>query len=141
MLLKSMLSIQCHVSFDIVNFPHMSSNIPSKPAYRRNSSPKVRVYIIIHIAIFYTLAVLGPAIGYMLGGVFLSIYVDPACYKPTWNPVIQAGWEPGGCATFSVGLYCWSSQFRTSATQVFLPTAKRFVWRRGTGDRERRSQV
>lgn len=37
-------------------------------------SPK---YISIHLGIFYAFAVIGPAIGFGLGGVFLSIYVDP----------------------------------------------------------------
>lgn len=34
-------------------------------------------YVTIHLGIFYTFSVVGPAIGYGLGGVFLSIYVDP----------------------------------------------------------------
>ena len=34
-------------------------------------------YISFHLAIIYVIQVLGPAIGYVLGGFFLSIYVDP----------------------------------------------------------------
>ena len=34
-------------------------------------------YVSIHLGLFYTTSVVGPAIGYGLGGAFLSIYVDP----------------------------------------------------------------
>lgn len=37
-------------------------------------SPK---YVSIYLGVFYSCAVIGPAIGYGLGGLFLSIYVDP----------------------------------------------------------------
>lgn len=34
-------------------------------------------YVTIHLGIFYAFSVIGPALGYGLGGYFLSIYVDP----------------------------------------------------------------
>ena len=34
-------------------------------------------YVTIHLGAFYAFAVIGPALGYGLGGIFLSIYVDP----------------------------------------------------------------
>ena len=34
-------------------------------------------HVSIHLGIFYTLLVVGPALGFGLGGAFLSIYVDP----------------------------------------------------------------
>ncbi len=34
-------------------------------------------YVSIHVGIFYACGVIGPALGYGLGGLFLSIYVDP----------------------------------------------------------------
>jgi len=34
-------------------------------------------HVSIHLGIFYAMAIVGPAIGYGLGGAFLSIYVDP----------------------------------------------------------------
>ena len=38
-------------------------------------SPK---YVSIHLGLFYMLAVIGPALGFALGGLFLSVYVDPS---------------------------------------------------------------
>lgn len=34
-------------------------------------------YVSIHLGVFYAFSVIGPAIGYGLGGAFLSVYVDP----------------------------------------------------------------
>jgi len=34
-------------------------------------------YVSIHLGIFYAFSVIGPALGYGLGGAFLSVYVDP----------------------------------------------------------------
>ena len=34
-------------------------------------------YVSIHIGVFFTLSIIGPALGFGLGGGFLSIYVDP----------------------------------------------------------------
>ena len=34
-------------------------------------------YVAVHLGIFQSMAIVGPAIGYGLGGAFLSIYVDP----------------------------------------------------------------
>lgn len=35
-------------------------------------------YVSIHLGIFYMLAIIGPALGFGLGGLFLSVYVDPS---------------------------------------------------------------
>ena len=47
-------------------------------------------YVSIHLGIFYTCAVVGPAVGYGLGGGFLSIYVDP--WKTTNLEPTDPGW-------------------------------------------------
>ena len=39
-------------------------------------------YVTIHLGLFYAFSILGPAIGYGLGGLFLSIYVDPWVETP-----------------------------------------------------------
>ena len=35
-------------------------------------------YVSIHLGVFYALAIIGPALGFGLGGLFLSVYVDPS---------------------------------------------------------------
>ena len=35
-------------------------------------------YVSIHLGAFYALAIVGPALGFGLGGLFLSVYVDPS---------------------------------------------------------------
>lgn len=47
-------------------------------------------YVTIHLGLMYASAVVGPAIGYGLGGVFLSIYVDPLI--PTTLNISDPGW-------------------------------------------------
>ena len=44
----------------------------------------------IHLGLFYMLAVVGPALGYALGGVFLTIYVDP--WVDTHLQTSDPGW-------------------------------------------------
>ena len=34
-------------------------------------------YVSVHLGVFYMIVVVGPALGYGLGGAFLSVYVDP----------------------------------------------------------------
>ncbi len=47
-------------------------------------------YVSIHLGVFYAFSVIGPAMGYGLGGAFLSVYVDPwtetnlKTTDPTW---------------------------------------------------------
>lgn len=47
-------------------------------------------YVPIHMGIFYVAVAIGPAIGYGLGGGFLSIYVDPA--EDTALEELDPGW-------------------------------------------------
>ncbi len=47
----------------------------------------------IHLGLFYAMAVVGPAIGYGLGGLFLSIYVDP--WESTNLEESDPGWVGG----------------------------------------------
>ena len=47
-------------------------------------------YVSIHLGLFYTASVTGPAIGYGLGSVFLSIYVDP--WRSTHLQETDPGW-------------------------------------------------
>ena len=35
-------------------------------------------YVSVHLGIFYMMAIIGPALGFGLGGLFLSVYVDPS---------------------------------------------------------------
>ena len=46
-------------------------------------------YVSLHLGLFYMTAVVGPAIGYGLGGAFLSIYVDP------WHSTHLGESDPG----------------------------------------------
>lgn len=66
-------------------------------------SPK---YVSIYLGIFYSFTVIGPAIGYGLGGVFLSIYVDPwvqTKLEPSDPGWVGAWWA---CFVFS-GVLSW----------------------------------
>ena len=52
-------------------------------------------HVSIHLGIFYTLTVVGPALGYGLGGAFLSVYVDPGVstdLEPTDPGWVGAWW-------------------------------------------------
>ena len=63
-------------------------------------------HVPIHIAIAYLLAVVGPALGFGLGGVFLGIYVDPwraTNLEPTDPGWVGAWWM---CFIFS-GVVSW----------------------------------
>ena len=46
-------------------------------------------YVSIHLGIFLTMAIVGPAIGYGLGGAFLSVFVDP------WESTSLVQSDPG----------------------------------------------
>ena len=35
-------------------------------------------FVVCFLAIFYSLSILGPAVGFLLGGIFLNIYTDAA---------------------------------------------------------------
>lgn len=66
-------------------------------------SPK---YVTIHLGIFFAFTVIGPAIGYALGGAFLSIYVDPwetTMLEPSHPRWVGAWWM---CFIFS-GIVSW----------------------------------
>ena len=63
-------------------------------------------HVPIHIAIAYSLAIVGPALGFGLGGVFLDIYVDPwreTNLEPTDPGWVGAWWM---CFIFS-GVISW----------------------------------
>ena len=47
-------------------------------------------YVSIHLGIFLSMAIVGPAIGYGLGSVFLSVYVDP--FETTNLEQVDPGW-------------------------------------------------
>ena len=55
----------------------------------------------IHLGIFYMLTIIGPAIGYTLGGLFLSIYVDP--WEETRLDTNDPGWVGAWWLSF---LFC-----------------------------------
>lgn len=63
-------------------------------------------YVTLHIGIFYTFSVVGPALGYGLGGAFLSLYVDP-WLETTLDPS-DPGWVGAWwiCFIFS-GIASW----------------------------------
>lgn len=66
-------------------------------------SPK---YVTIHLGLFYAFAVIGPALGYGLGGLFLSVYVDPwieTSLEPSNPGWVGAWWM---CFIFS-GVVSW----------------------------------
>ena len=46
-------------------------------------------YVSVHLGILYAMAIVGPAVGYGLGGAFLSVYVDP------WESTTLAQADPG----------------------------------------------
>ena len=50
-------------------------------------------YVSIHLGLFYVSSVVGPAFGYGLGGLFLSIYVDP--WRDTSLEESDPGWVGG----------------------------------------------
>ena len=54
-------------------------------------------YVSIHLGLFYTFSVVGPAIGYGLGGAFLSIYVDP------WRETNLEPSDPGWVGAWWIG--------------------------------------
>lgn len=54
-------------------------------------------YVSIHLGIFYAFSIIGPAIGYGLGGVFLSIYVDP------WVETTLEPSDPGWVGAWWIG--------------------------------------
>ena len=47
-------------------------------------------HVSIHLGLFYMLSIVGPALGYALGGPFLSIYVDP--WEETHLTTSDPGW-------------------------------------------------
>ena len=55
----------------------------------------------IHLGVFYSMAILGPAIGYGLGGAFLSIYVDP--WESTTLEQADPGWVGAWWLCFLIG--------------------------------------
>lgn len=63
-------------------------------------------YVTIYLGIFYAFAVIGPSVGYGLGGAFLSIYVDPwieTSLEPSDPRWVGAWWI---CFLFA-GLVSW----------------------------------
>lgn len=63
-------------------------------------------YVTIHLGIFYAFSIIGPAIGYGLGGLFLSLYVDPwveTTLEPSDPEWVGAWWM---CFIFS-GFLSW----------------------------------
>ena len=69
-------------------------------------------YSSIYLSIFYILAVLGPAIGFGLGGIFLSFYVDPftSTTLTSDSPQWVGGWWIGFVLTGFLSIFA-SSQF------------------------------
>ena len=47
-------------------------------------------YVSIHFGVFYMTAIIGPALGFALGGIFLSVYVDP--WVDTHLETSDPGW-------------------------------------------------
>ena len=58
-------------------------------------------YVPIHLGFFYMTAVVGPAFGYIFGGIFLSIYVDP--WQDTHLETSDPGWVGAWWLCFLTG--------------------------------------
>lgn len=67
-------------------------------------------YVPIHMGIFFVTAIIGPAVGYGLGGAFLSIYVDPwkvptvGQKDPGWVGAWWLCFIVGGCLSFLLSI-------------------------------------
>ncbi|XP_064420624.1 solute carrier organic anion transporter family member 4A1 [Latimeria chalumnae] len=83
-------------------------------------------YSPVYIAIFYTAAIIGPAAGYLLGGMFLNIYTeigtvtDLTPENPLWVGAWWIGFLVGGAAAFLVSI-------PILAYPVQLPGSQRYV--------------
>lgn len=58
-------------------------------------------YVSLHLGIFFSMAIIGPAVGYGVGGGFLSIYVDP--WASTTLTESEAGWVGAWWICFVLG--------------------------------------
>ena len=73
-------------------------------------------HVSIYLAIFYMLAVIGPALGYALGGLFLSIYVDP--WIDTHLKSSDPGWVGAWWMCF---IFCSVTSFIIAVPFFFFP--------------------
>ena len=81
------------IAYSFFIFGNMLIGIGAAPLFTIGTSfiddivhPK---FVSLHLGLFYMTAVVGPAIGYGLGGAFLSIYVDP------WHATHLEQFDPG----------------------------------------------
>ena len=82
------------IAYGLFIFGNMLIGIGAAPLFTIGTSfiddivhPK---FVSLHLGLFYMTAVVGPAIGYGLGGAFLSIYVDP--WRTTHLEQSDPGW-------------------------------------------------
>lgn len=77
-------------------------------------------YISIHLGVFYAFSVIGPAVGYGLGGAFLSIYVDP--WFETKLETTDPAWVGAWWLCFVVAAVCsWIFAIPFLMFPKFLP--------------------
>ena len=108
------------IAYFIILFGNTIIGIGAAPLYTIGISyidditlPK---YVPIHLGFLYVCVALGPALGYGLGGVFLSIYVDP------WVETQLTEADPGWVGAWWIGfLVCGAVSLLCSIPFFFFP--------------------
>ena len=81
-------------------------------------------YLSIHLSVVYMVSTFGPALGFGLGGAFLSIYIDPWKDPGMVRPIL-AGSALGGWALSSLDCLACSSRRSSSSSQGHWRTRKK----------------